>query len=405
MAVLPWDFEAGMTPLRALLLVNSVAVLLVELAVVIWAIGMDCSPLAAAARSSRSTLVPLAALFGIAVWTAATVAPQPADAVAGLVTWLIHILFGLSIWSLVRKKIIAFDARTWAWVSSGVLAYGVMLALFLVSRTDLDRLDWSQIMPGVLQIRNLGVFFVAGYFAALPLAVSGTERWHVIIGAALGSVSLGLALWTGTRGALIAIASGLLATALLAPQFRSKAVAAYVTATSVLGVALALLYQPPVPYMGLQRYLDPAPMASTVHPQFGRFAIWRATVRAIGERPVLGHGERQFSAVVFRDRASFKQPHNVVLQLLLQWGAVGAILSIALLSRLGYIALRGVRTFSTDELAAAAILTSLIAYGFYDAAFYYPYPVMIMALCVAILSGRDPVTKCGVHPIGKQKIG
>lgn len=405
MAILPWDFETGMTPFRALLLINSVAVLLVEIGIIFWAIALDCSPLQALLNLPRTALAAMGTLVLIALWTGTIIASRPADAMLGLLTWIIHLLFGLSVWTMARRRMLLFDARCWGRIAAGVLAYGILLAIFLIELPDRDHRDWAPIMPGVLQIRNLGFFFVAGYLAAMPLALEGGGRWLRHGGIALGAIAFGLALWTGTRGSILAIWAAMATMVIVAPRFRSPGTWRYVWVTTLAGALLALLYQPPVSYMGLQRYLTSSPAESVTNPKEGRLAFWRATLGKIRERPCLGYGERQFSAVVFDGQKSYRQPHNMILQVMLQWGVIGALLFFGLLGAFCRAALRNVRYLPLDQFPAAAILIALLFYGLYDAALYYPYPIMMIALCGALLSGRNAVAEGGVHPVGEQQIG
>jgi O-antigen ligase len=116
----------------------------------------------------------------------------------------------------------------------------------------------------------------------------------------------------------------------------------------------------------------------------GRLGLWLGALREIAARPLFGLGTEAYQLSGCCDR-TLAQPHNFVLQLLMQFGIVGNALFLAL----GWRAIRylgGTRALLVRARAApeGAVLASMIvaylAYGFIDGLLYHPAPLLHFAL-------------------------
>ena len=122
--------------------------------------------------------------------------------------------------------------------------------------------------------------------------------------------------------------------------------------------------------------------------------MWADTLETIAERPVFGFGEGQFRKVADASHGRFNHPHNIVLQLLVQWGIVGAILAVALLYRVIARAHLAARRSVRDLLPAWMVTVAVLTLAMYEGAMFHPYPLSVLALALAyLLSGRRPEPK------------
>lgn len=127
----------------------------------------------------------------------------------------------------------------------------------------------------------------------------------------------------------------------------------------------------------------------------GRLSLWADVWRAIMVRPLWGYGPDGHR---FLDCcgsygpyiAKTVQPHNVVLQLLEEFGLIGFMLMAALLL---HVARRhapkpgwwAAARQHTELGSLLALLGGLLAFGMVDGPFYYPVPLVIASTIAALL--------------------
>lgn len=119
-----------------------------------------------------------------------------------------------------------------------------------------------------------------------------------------------------------------------------------------------------------------------------RIALWTDTVRTIAERPWLGFGPEGFlGSRCCNSRVA--QPHNFVLQFLLEFGLVGSVLMtatvMAMIRACGGLALvRANLSSDSGLLAVCAVLVGFMAYAMIDGLLYHAIPLIHFAMFVAL---------------------
>lgn len=122
----------------------------------------------------------------------------------------------------------------------------------------------------------------------------------------------------------------------------------------------------------------------------GRLVIWLDALEEIAKRPLFGLGTEAYQLSGCCDRM-VAQPHNVVLQLLMQFGFVGNALLVALAWR-AILYLGGVRVILARVCATpeATVLASMIAaytaYAMIDGVLYHPAPMLYLSVFCGLLS-------------------
>ena len=120
----------------------------------------------------------------------------------------------------------------------------------------------------------------------------------------------------------------------------------------------------------------------------GRTQIWLNALGAIRERPIFGYGENQMTTVA--PFGTLGQTHNVILQILLAWGAVGlacvAVLAIWFLAR----SLPVVRRDAADLLPPFMAMLALASLATIDGSLFHVIPVSIFAACAGMIASRWP---------------
>ncbi len=120
-----------------------------------------------------------------------------------------------------------------------------------------------------------------------------------------------------------------------------------------------------------------------------RLAIWLDALRAIIARPFFGYGaEGYITSRCCNPHVS--QPHNFILQFLLEFGLVGVALMVAtawaMIRTCGGVKALWVNLHSEPGfLAVSSVLAGFFAYALIDGLFYYAIPLTHFALFAALL--------------------
>jgi O-antigen ligase len=220
----------------------------------------------------------------------------------------------------------------------------------------------------------------AAGLAAGMMAVSRTPaRWGIAF--TVATLALALALWTGSRAALIGVGAGLVAGLLFAPSMRRPRAWGGLAAGLVVAWLAVSSLPAPAPNMGAVRIV-----ASTVQSTdrtTGRTQLWAHVAKAVAKRPVFGHGEGQMYYVA-RFSNSF-HPHNVILQVLLAWGIVGLACVLTLTLYFARESIRIVRSGSEELVPPFIAIVTLAVPSLVDGSLIHALPVSIFAACVGMI--------------------
>ena len=350
-----------------------------------WALG------GRAARPRRVLRVPavLLVLWAAAMLAATALAVHPAPAVLRSMEWAAHGAFALMLWAEVLRDRAVLPVVLRA-IPVGFAATVALLLLQAAFMADPYHYDWAHRMPFFVHARYFGLYTLAGaVFAARPLldpgAGAAARRW-AWAGVALAG---GAAAWTGGRTAVGAVLLGGAVLLVLAPRGRRvRFVAA--SATALAAGALLAACLPVAHYeLGLGRLLGSSAAVTNAYAfTSARTELWAASLDAWRARPWLGLGPdaAQFVVAPF----GHVQPHNVVVQGLLEWGVLGTVPALLLL---GLLLLRAVRSTVAERdgalRAARAVSTAFLvgttASGLLDGTFYDPRWLLLLAVATAVV--------------------
>ena len=124
-----------------------------------------------------------------------------------------------------------------------------------------------------------------------------------------------------------------------------------------------------------------------------RLEVWAQSAGAILQRPWFGYGPEGFALSGCCNRALL-QPHNFVLQFLLEFGVIGCTL-LTVLCAVVWRECGGLRAFAGNRwseapqefVILAAILVAFLAYALIDGLLYHAIPLVHFALFVALFLG------------------
>jgi O-antigen ligase len=191
-----------------------------------------------------------------------------------------------------------------------------------------------------------------------------------------------LGLWTGSRGMVASVVAAVIAGLVLVPQMRrAKAWAAAAVSLVIAVLAVAWLPTPNAKMMGVSRTVT----ATTQHEvTTGRVQIWENVIHAIERQPVFGYGPAQMQTVA--PYYGLAQPHDLILQVLLDWGFVG--LACVLVFSLYYLRRALPAVYRHGDVLAPPFMAmlSILILSLIDAAMYYVLPVAIFAACAGMVA-------------------
>lgn len=265
-----------------------------------------------------------------------------------------------------------------------------LLAALAVSAAGATLLHWTKWRLGAEpemafypHHRLMGLHLLGGALATTALLATGA-RWRVVW-LVVGLVTWGGLLWTGSRSPLVALLASLAGWTILArPDTRRRLVAA--TAAHLTGgLFLSWVLQADRPWLGWMRIWHRTVEAGTAQElTANRSDFWRAAWSHVLDSPWWGYGPDAYRFLL--PKLEGAQPHNTILQWLLDFGVFGAIL----LTGLAALALwRGIRRRDPGEAAmgwAAIALASLMA-GQLDGYFYHQCGLFTAALALGISLG------------------
>jgi O-antigen ligase len=366
----PEDLSAGLRFARS----YAAPILAVEIAVIVISLIEGYR----LARPSHATSACLAALL-IVAWRGALGAENAGASILFTAIWYLHLAYGFAFANLLVRNRVDRHEPVQA-IVAGHAIFLLLFVAFIVLHYDPGR-DWVHTVPAFNNIRWFG------YYCA---AVAGLCAWGLTRGTRsyfiAGTVALAAALWTGSRGALVAVMGGYLVAYALFPFMRKGVVrfAAMIFAAIVLSVIASTIL--PLGDQGPIRLL-------TGNGDNGRFDLWLKAITAIEQRPWLGWGEAQFNHLI--SPLTYAQPHNVILQILLAWGVCGGFL-VAILS--GRLALRILRSTTEDDAPYLLAMLTIAVFSLIDGSLYHVQSVSTFALCIAALGSAGAGSSAATRP-------
>ena len=333
----------------------------------------------------RANPPPPLVIAALAIWLAVTiiaswfVAPDQLDAIRWTVHWIVHLLFGFSIAFLCSRMLQVRDFI--ACYLAGFILY-VAIFLVFVSTYWGQPIDWIHNLPGAIHIRHIGIYAAAmtGMSIGAMAAARGWREW--LSAFAVATVGFALGLWTGSRGMALSVAAATAIGVMLIPEMRSPRVWAAGALSLLIGtVAVAWLPVPNSNMMGVARTV-----AATIEHEMttGRTQIWVNVIHAIARQPVFGYGPGQMAIVApFYGMA---QPHNFILQVLLDWGVVGLVCVIVLAFVYFRKAIPALHWYGARLAPPFIAMMSTLALSMIDAAMYHVLPVSIFAACAGMVA-------------------
>lgn len=228
--------------------------------------------------------------------------------------------------------------------------------------------------PHYTHVRLFGLHMMLGAFAGFgALSCWPARSLGRRLAYAATIVACGGVLWSGGRTPIGGLLLGLAVWCGLARADERRRRLLTATAMLAAGLLLSALRWSPEPYLGWWGAFERSAASTTVHElTSSRSIFWNATWHSSLEAPWIGHGADSYRFLTPKQDGN--QPHNWPLQLLHDFGWIGAVLASLLLARLSWRLLRHAlsdNALDTPRHACAAAFIAALAAGLLDGVFYH----------------------------------
>lgn len=308
---------------------------------------------------------------------------NPPVALMHTIMILVHVFFGFSCFYLTMKAS-KRSIEEWHPIAISGAVFTGLAVLFAITAPDAETYDWVYFGLAVANVRHLGVYSLVGCCAAVGISVQASSKRQMIIWSLVASVSLALSVWSGTRGSLLAITLSMTVCALFAAQYARKMMQ---IGLIIFPVALVIgsIYIPDGRIFGLVRVVESVVEGGKT--EQSRIAMWREVPALMSERPLFGHGLGQYRFVAREAQRNYNHPHNFLAQFLVQWGMVGTAIAFIFGSVLYIVSLKRFLVNPNEAMAPFLIINGVMCMALYEGVLFYPFPLMSLAFCYAMLLG------------------
>lgn len=362
---------------------------LAELIICAWASMRGFRLRGAAMALDAPARIALAA-FAVSFWIGGVfVSKAAAFATLFNLTYAVHIAFLGAIAHLARGWSESDTAVFGRLVALALAGFGAMIAIrFLLPPPDREvvTIRWQFAIPGFISVRLFGA--MAGTWCAFMLYLAATRGAQTSSRAwvwAACALTAGMVVWSGTRAAVLGVGTAGMVALLRWRSPMRPGLVAKTSAAAILGCVLAVLL---LPYGDRDFWLfmpgDYQGSADTI--ASGRLALWLASWNAFWDVPLFGAGPGASAWILPPNISSHIQPHNVVIEFLLNWGLVASAAAFFLLAKLVVAAHRK----ACDVPVAVPFLLaadSLLAMAFFDGTFHFAQHLMLWAALMGIALG------------------
>ena len=327
----------------------------------------------------------------VCIWVYTTIFVAPSSKMANYFFGIgaTAILLGLTMAALKRRISNSFPINiAWAFFVAMLLHAPFWVWLYLLEGQNPD-FSWLYQLPGYPGLRMYGYSVEAGIAAGLGLFfLTGNQSKQRRVWITIGMTLLWMLLfWGGGRGAFSALVATIIFVSLFVPRF-AKTMWLFSISTITLGAGLSVLLPKPSGSYGIMSRLDRTFNSDTLNEiSSNRLTVWSDAYGIFLERPFFGHGPAQYRHLTSNpDLTVHEQTHNILLESLISFGAIGTIALVFLLGKIWLTALLRLKnTLSASTLPIFLVATTLLAHGFVSGTFYHIHSMFIIALSLGLL--------------------
>lgn len=299
---------------------------------------------------------------------------------------LLEVSFGITLIYFLKQNQLSLKA-IYLSLAVGMLIVGAIQLYLLLSAASPDSHLWFFNPPFAGHIRDIGnVACVAAVFFCVM--VLKTAKWQMkLVYLFCLLFCLSYIIWTGGRMALIATI--LTFFLLFIVHWQKESIAAIVL---VFLLAFPLSQQVSLfDWNGFHRHLTPIEKPITTELSnlnqisTGRSEMWALSLQAMSASPWFGLGP--YGYFFIENRSYGDQPHNFLIQFLVEWGVIGTLLllfALILVVKKQLILFRlPQESISIDQLLAPSVVVVLSIHGLTGGTYFNYQPVICLTPALA----------------------
>ncbi|WP_310106848.1 O-antigen ligase family protein [Sphingomonas sp. BE138] len=331
------------------------------------------------------------ALFLSTFWISSAFVSRHPDFSLGLtIGWALQLLFAAALAHLVATVPVARLAEVWRGFALGLAALALAIAVHFTWLPAALRgwereIDWGNAIPGFISVRLFGSWCgaVLALLTGVAWRAEGDARRQRVLHLAI-ALAFGMMFWSGTRAALLGWLCVLPVAWVMAGRPRSYAMLTTLLAYLLAAAALAILLQPyGHPAFTFSDLFDPSINQSVDTFSSGRLTFWKSALAVSRGYPMLGSGAGSCWWLVPLDGHYHVQPHNALVQFLLNWGVIPTLPALALLAGGIWAAHRKAHA-KRALLPFVLMLDCLLVMSLFDGMLHFAQFVMLIVACLAI---------------------
>lgn len=262
--------------------------------------------------------------------------------------------------------------------------------------------DWFNDVPFGPHIRSITRLSTVGAVCCFALLISCLQKKSrtLFLVLLLTAINVGMLLWTGGRTGIGVVI--LCIFVLLMSVVRSKCYSVKVYLAGlvfIVGIAAVGVMSISPGQNGLYRLSNVLHEFSQVESlgvedktlnkvTSGRWRVWVSAWMQVKQKPYLGFGPLSFNNYLLQDTSDLSQPHNLLIQALVEWGWLGAVVFFVLLASACIYLLRGAGNLISGDASYCAgflIVFSLSLNSITAGTYIHAQPVFYLCLGFSLL--------------------
>ncbi|QHS15150.1 O-antigen ligase [Shewanella sp. Arc9-LZ] len=221
-----------------------------------------------------------------------------------------------------------------------------------------------------LQVMLLPILFLPVFYSKLEM-----YKLYSLILVALHWLIL---FQTEARGAIISLVIAFSLILFYLPTIRRKLGAGFFLRSLLLGALLWLVFVIILPYLLFDNDSSPIRLTSS-----GRIDMWIYAMQKITEQPWFGFGPMSFAWAEGRPLAN-AHPHNSIVQLVYEYGAIVSLLVVGFLMKFFYKAFDIVKRENHGlTICLVFSITAIAIYSFFSGVIVMPFSQLVLAFVLA----------------------
>ena len=301
-----------------------------------------------------------------------------------------HIMFFIAIWHYLKNSSINLNYIFYTITISTILV-AIYFFYHWFNNTWHDFGRTSNDPPLNSHVRHTGYQVEAALSFFFIFLIRNCKKNDITFSHIFGYIFLwGFLFWLGGRGAILATFTSFIVIVLILKykEINYRNIVIITIPSIFIGMFLSEFLSV-YPWNGVLELFQRSISSESFNQlSAGRMVIWATVIESLSGNVFFGLGPQGFY-LMENSIKGFVQPHNFILQFLIEWGVVGTFLFLLLLLKATWAGIKlhvlnKDRIFSPSALAAGAVICTLSVNALTDGTYYHPQPSVYLALAFAI---------------------